>query len=166
MPHISNELSTEWLNFANASLATRIRDTGQATEKVLSAVQAIAAQLDNKQELSALLSIKSEMAAPSEVLHLLQDILKHLGSQDELSQLIAPLYMALQFEDRTRQKLEGLLEIMAVWADVRNDDSITDEELATRLMQPVVSMEQQTILAKYFPDYVREEEVNEEMEFF
>ncbi len=166
MPHISNELPADWLNFANASLATRIRDTGQATTKVLNAVQAIATQLDNKQELTALLTIKSEIAAPSEVLHLLQDILKHLDSQDELSQLIAPLYMALQFEDRTRQKLEGLLEMMAVWADVRNDSVITDEDLAARLMQHVVSMEQQTIIAKYFPDYVHEEKVNEEMEFF
>ena len=166
MPHITTELSTDWLNFAKASLATRIRDTESATTKVVSAVQAIAAQLDNKQELAALLNVKSEIAAPSEVLHLLQGILKHLDSRDELSQLIAPLYMALQFEDRTRQKLEGLLEMMVVWADVRNDSVISDEDLAARLMQHVVSMEQQTIIAKYFPDYVHQEEVNEEMEFF
>lgn len=166
MPHINNELSTEWLNFASASLATRIHDTGQATGKVLNAVQAIAAQLENKQELTALLTIKSELVEPSEVLHLLRDVLKHLDTHDELSQLIAPLYMALQFEDRTRQKLEGLLEMMVVWADVRNDKVIADEDLAARLMQHVVSMEQQTIISKYFPNYVHEEEVNEEMEFF
>lgn len=166
MPHITTDLSADWLNFARASLATRIRDTEHATTKVLSAVQAIATQLDNKQELTALLTIKSDSAVPSEILPLLQDILKHLDSQDELSQLIAPLYMALQFEDRTRQKLEGLLDMMIVWADVRNDDVITDEELAARLMRHVVSMEQQVILAKYFPDYIKGEDVNEEMEFF
>lgn len=166
MPHITNELSADWLAFSRASLATRIRDTEHATKKVVSAVQAIAIQLDNRQELSELLDIKSDDAMPSEILPLLQDILKHLDTQDELSQLIAPLYMALQFEDRTRQKLEGLLDIMAVWADVRNDDTVTDEELAARLMQYVVSMEQQAILAKYFPEHVQVEEVNDEMEFF
>ncbi len=166
MPHITTELSTDWLNFARASLGTRIRDTEHATTKVLSAVQAIASQLDNKQELTALLTIKSDDAVPSEILPLLQDILKHLDSQDELSQLIAPLYMALQFEDRTRQKLEGLQEIMTVWTEVRNDDAISDEALAGRLKQHVVSMEQQTILAKYFPDFIQVEDVNEEMEFF
>ncbi len=166
MSHITNELSADWLNFAKASLATRIQDTEQSTAKVLNAVQAIAAQLDNKQELAALLTISSDRTVPSEVLPLLQDILKHLDSQDELSQLIAPLYMALQFEDRTRQKLEGLLAIMAVWVEVRNDDVINDEALAARLMQHVVSMEQQAILAKYFPDCIQVEDVNEEMEFF
>jgi len=166
MSHITTELSTDWLNFARASLATRICDTEHATTKVLSAVQAIAAQLDNKQELATLLTLKSDHAVPSEILPLLQDILKHLDSQDELSQLIAPLYMTLQFEDRTRQKLEGMLEIMAVWADVRSDDAIGDEALAARLMKHVISMEQQTILAKYFPEHVQLEEVKEEMEFF
>ncbi len=166
MPHITTELSADWLNFARASLATRIRDTEYATKKVLNAVQAIATQLDNKQELSALLTIKSDDAVSSEIMPLLQDILKHLDSQDELSQLIAPLYMALQFEDRTRQKLEGLLEMMAVWAEVRNDASISDEQLAARLKQHIVSMEQQAILAKYFPDHIQLEQVNDEMEFF
>jgi len=166
MPHITSELSSDWLNFARASLGTRIRDTEIATTKVLNAVQAIATQLDNKQELSALLSIKSDDAVPSEILPLLQGILKHLDSRDELSQLIAPLYMALQFEDRTRQKLEGLLEIMTVWTDVRNDDAISDEALAGRLKQHVVSMEQQAILARYFPDHIQVEDVNEKMEFF
>jgi len=166
MPHITNELSADWLNFARASLATRIRDTEHATTKVLSAVQAIAAQLDNKQELTALLTIEIDDAVSSEILPLLQNILKHLDSHDELSQLIAPLYMALQFEDRTRQKLEGMLEMMAVWADVRSDDVITDEDLSGQLMQHVVSMEQRTILANYFPDHVQLEEVNEEMELF
>ena len=166
MSHITNELSADWLNFAKASLATRIQDTEQSTAKVLNAVQAIAAQLDNKQELAALLTISSDRTVPSEVLPLLQDILKHLDSQGELSRLIAPLYMALQFEDRTRQKLEGLLAIMAVWAEVRNDEAISDEALAAMLMQHVVSMEQQAILAKYFPDSIQAEEVNEEMEFF
>lgn len=166
MPHITTELSTDWLNFARASLGTRIRDTEIATKKVLNAVQAIATQLDNKQELSALLSIKSDEAMPSEILPLLQGVLKQLDSRDELSQLIAPLYMALQFEDRTRQKLEGLLEIMAVWADVRNDDEISDEALAGRLKQHIVSMEQQAILARHFPAHIQVEEVNEEMEFF
>jgi len=166
MPHITTELSTDWLNFARVSLATRIRDAENATTKVLSAVQAIAMQLDNKQELTALLTIKSDEAVPSEILPLLQDVLKHLDSQDELSQLIAPLYMALQFEDRTRQKLEGLLEIMTVWADVRNNDSIADEELAASLIKYVVSMEQREILAKYFPDYIQVEKPNDEMEFF
>ncbi len=166
MPHITDELATDWLNFAGASLGTRIRDTEIATKKVLNAVQAIATQLDNKQELSALLSIKSDEAMPSEILPLLQGVLKQLDSRDELSQLIAPLYMALQFEDRTRQKLEGLLEIMAVWADVRNDETISDEALAGRLKQHIVSMEQQAILARHFPAYIQVEEVNEEMEFF
>jgi len=166
MLHITSELSTDWLNFARASLGTRIRDTEIATGKVLNAVQAIATQLDTKQELSALLSIKSDDAVSSEILPLLQGILKHLDSRDELSQLIAPLYMALQFEDRTRQKLEGLLEIMAVWTQVRNDDDISDETLAGRLKQHVVSMEQQAVLARYFPDYIQVEEVNEEMAFF
>jgi len=166
MPHITTELPADWLKFANASLATRIKDTEHSTTKVLNAVQAIATQLDNKQELAALLTIRGDTTVPSEVLPLLQNILKHLDSQDELSQLIAPLYMALQFEDRTRQKLEGLLAIMSVWADVRNDDTVSDEDLAARLMQHVVSMEQQTILAKYFPDSIQAEDVNEEMEFF
>jgi arginine/lysine/ornithine decarboxylase len=166
MSHISTELSADWLNFARASLATRIKDTGQATTKVLNAVQAIATQLDTKQELTVLLTLKTDRAIPSEVIPLLQDILRHLDSQDELSQLIAPLYMALQFEDRTRQKLESLLEVMAVWAEVRNDDAANDEALAARLMPHVVSMEQQAILAKYFPDYIQVEEVNDEMEFF
>jgi len=53
-----------------------------------------------------------------------------------------------------------------VWVDVRNDNAISDEALAARLMQHVVSMEQQMIIAKYFPDYVHEEEVNEEMALF
>ena len=166
MPHITTELSSGWLDFANASLATRIRDTEQATTKVLNAVQAIATQLEDKQELTALLTIKSDEAVPAEVLPLLRDVLAHLDSHDELSQLIAPLYMALQFEDRTRQKLEGLLAIMSVWADARNNDAITDDELAASLMEHVVSMEQQAILAKYFPDAVQVEEVNDEMEFF
>lgn len=166
MLHITTELSSDWLNFARASLGTRIRDTEHATTKVLTAVQAIAVQLDNKQELTALLTIKSDDAMPSEIMPLLQDILKHLDSQDELSQLIAPLYMALQFEDRTRQKLEGLLDIMSVWAEVRNDGDISDEVLAARLKQHVVSMEQQVILAKYFPAFIQIEEVNEEVEFF
>ncbi len=166
MPHISTELSTEWLNYARASLGARIEDTEHITAKVLTAVQAIATQLDEKQELQALLNFKSNEAVPSEILPLLQNLLKHLDSQDTLSQLIAPLYTSLQFEDRTRQKLEGLLEIMSIWAKVRNTESMSDKDLATAVMEPIVSLEQQEILAKYFPDYIQIEEADDEIELF
>ena len=166
MPHITTELSTEWLDFAEASLATRMQDAEEVTAKVLTAVQGIASQLEDKQTFESLLAIKSEVAMPSDVLPLLQDVIKHLDSQDKLSQLIVPLYTVLQFEDRTRQKMEGLLGVMTIWSEVRNDNSITNEELAAALMEHVVSMEQQIVLAKYFPDHIQVEAVNDELELF
>lgn len=166
MPHITTDLASDWVNFAKASMASRIADTEQVTAKVLKAVQAIATELDDKEQLEALLTIKSDEALSSDVLPMLQDLLKHLSSQDELTQLIAPLYTSLQFEDRTRQKLEGLLGIMSVWADVRNDNSITDEDIATEFMKHVVTAEQQSILATYFPEHIQVEEESDELEFF
>lgn len=166
MSHITTELSTDWLNFAKASLATRMQDAEEVTVKVLKAVHGISSQLEDKQAFKSLLAIKSEVARPSDVLPLLQDVIKHLDSQDKLSQLIVPLYTVLQFEDRTRQKMEGLLGVMTIWSEVRNDNSITDKELAAALMEHVVSMEQQTVLAKYFPDHIQIEAVNDELELF
>ena len=166
MPHITDELSTEWLNFVKASLVSRIRDAETVTQKVLGAVQTLAHQLENKDAFDSLLALKSEVALPSDVLPMLQNVLKHLGQHDELSQLIAPLYTVLQFEDRTRQKMEGLIGVMDMWAQVRNDDSISDEAIATGLMTHVVSMDQQEILAKHFPDYITVEEVSDELELF
>ncbi len=166
MSYISPQLSQEWLAFADASLASRIKDAEQVTAKVLAAVQTIAGQLDDKQELDTLLSIKNEQALPSEILPLLQNVLDHLSAQDELSQLIAPLYTTLQFEDRTRQKLEGLLAMMAVWAEVRAQETLSDSELASKLMAHVVCAEQQSILAKYFPDDIPPEQPADEIEFF
>ena len=166
MSHITTELSSEWLNFARASLATRIHDAEKVTEKVLKAVYGIASHLEDKQAFESLLAIESEVATPSDVLPLLHDVIKHLGSQDKLSQLIVPLYTVLQFEDRTRQKMEGLIEVMTIWPKVRSNNSITDKDLADDLMEHVISMEQQAVLAKYFPDYVQVEEVNNELELF
>lgn len=166
MAIITTELAQDWTRFAEASLATRISDTQQVTAKVLNAVHAIATQLEDKTELESLLAVEGEAAVPSEILPLLHDVLKHLNSQDELSQLIAPLYTALQFEDRTRQKLEGLVAMMTVWSQVREDDAVSDEDIASQLMQHVVAMEQQAILARYFPDYIQVEEVSDDVEFF
>lgn len=166
MSHITTELSTDWLNFVKASLGTRIQDAEEVTKKVLTAVQGLAMQLDDKEAFESLLAIKSEVAMPSEVLPMLQDVLEHLDSQDQLSQLIAPLYTVLQFEDRTRQKMEGLIGTMNMWAEVRSDDSISEEDMASGLMQHVVSMDQQAILAKYFPDHIQVEEVSDEVELF
>ena len=158
MDQHNNELAFDWLNYAKASLDSRIKHTGQATEKVLFAVQAISSQLNNKQDLDALISLKSDQTSTAEILHLLRDVLDHLDTQDELAQLIAPLFSALQFEDRTRQKLESILGILFIWAEVRNEENITDQDLSSRLMQHVVSLEQQAILAKYFPNYIQAEE--------
>ena len=159
------ELISDWLSYAKASLDSRIQQTGEATEKVLAAVQAISLQLDDKKDLGALMSLKSGQTSTAEILHLLRDVLDHLDAQDELAQLIAPLFSTLQFEDRTRQKLESILGILSIWAEVRNED-ITDQDLSSRLMQHVVSMEQQAILAKYFPDYIQEEEPEDDIDLF
>lgn len=159
-------LSKDWVNFARASLATRITDTEKSTQRVLIAIQRIAEQLDNKPQLEDLLHIENRQAIPATVLPILKDVLKTLDADDELKQLIGPLYTALQFEDRTRQKLEGLLEIMTVWSETRLDDAISDEVLASKLMEPVVSPEQQAILATYFPDYIQVEDSSDELEFF
>jgi hypothetical protein len=153
----NTKLATDWVNYAKASLDSQIQHTGEATNKVLNAVQTISSQLDNKQDLGALLSLKSGESSTDEILHVLQDVLDHLNTQNELAQLIAPLFSTLQFEDRTRQKLESILGMLSIWAEVRNDVDITDEVLSSRLMQHVVSMEQQVILAKYFPDFIQEE---------
>ena len=150
MDQNNTELASDWVNFAKASLDSRIQHTGQATEKVLVAVQAISSQLDDKQDLGALLSLKSGQSSTAEILHVLRDVLDHLDTQNNLAQLIAPLFSALQFEDRTRQKLEGILGILSIWAEVRNED-ITDEVLSSRLMQHVVSLEQQAIPSEIFP---------------
>ena len=82
-----------------------------------------------------------------------------------LLNLLHLFFSTLQFEDRTRQKLESILGILSIWAEVRNED-ITDQDLSSRLMQHVVSMEQQAILAKYFPDYIQEEEPEEDIDLF
>ncbi len=167
MDKLNAELASDWVNYAKASLETRIRDTEQSTRQVLSAVQAIAAQLNDKHNLEPLLALKSDQAKPAEILALLHELLEHLDSQDALAQLIAPLFTALQFEDRTKQKLEGVLHILSVWTDVRSDDSITDEDLSSRLMQHVVTREQRAILAKFFPEYIEAEENEEdEIELF
>ncbi len=169
MDQLNAELANDWVGYANASLETRIRDTEQSTRQVLSAVQAIAAQLNDKHNLEALLALKSDLAEPAEILGLLHDLLEHLDSQDALSQLIAPLYTALQFEDRTRQKLEGMLRMLSVWANVRSDAAITDEDLSSQLMQHVVTSEQKAILSKFFPEYIEIETDAEEedlIEFF
>jgi len=158
MDQNNTELATDWVNYAKASLDSRIQHTGEATEKVLSAVQVISSQLDDKRGLGALISLKSDQVSTAKILHVLRDVLDHLDTQDALAQLIAPLFSALQFEDRTRQKLESILGMLLIWAEVRNDDEITDEVLSSRLIQHVVSMEQQAILAKYFPEYILEEE--------
>ena len=165
MEQHNTEITSDWLNYAKASLDSRIQHTGEATEKVLAAVQAISLQLDDKKDLGALMSLKSGQTSTAEILHLLRDVLDHLDAQDELAQLIAPLFSTLQFEDRTRQKLESILGILSIWAEVRNED-ITDQDLSSRLMQHVVSMEQQAILAKYFPDYIQEEEPEEDIDLF
>jgi tRNA splicing ligase len=165
MDQHNTELTSDWLNYAKASLDSRIQHTGEATEKVLAAVQAISLQLDDKKDLGALMSLKSGQTSTAEILHLLRDVLDHLDAQDELAQLIAPLFSTLQFEDRTRQKLESILGILSIWAEVRNED-ITDQDLSSRLMQHVVSMEQQAILAKYFPDYIQEEEIEDDIDLF
>jgi len=156
MDQRNTELALDWLNYAQASLDSRIQHAGQATEKVLVAVQAISSQLNDKQDLGALISLRSDQASTAEILHLLRDVLDHLDTQNDLAQLISPLFSTLQFEDRTRQKLESILGILSIWAEVRNED-ITDKVLSARLMQHVVSLEQQAILAKYFPDYVQAE---------
>jgi hypothetical protein len=161
MDQNNTELAFDWVNFAKASLGSRIQHTGQATEQVLVAVQAISSQLDDKKDLGALLSLKSGESSTADILHVLRDVLDHLDTQNNLAQLIAPLFSALQFEDRTRQKLESILGILSIWAEVRNED-ITDEVLSSRLMQHVVSLEQQAILAKYFPDYIQEEVENDD----
>lgn len=166
MPHITSELSNEWLNFARASLASRIQDAQNVTAKVLTAVQNLTTQLEDKQAFESLLAIEKEVATPSDVLPLLQDVIKYLDSQDKLTRLIVPLYTVLQFEDRTRQKMEGLLEVMTLWSKVRNDKSISDQELADTLMGHVVSMEQQEVLARYFPEHIKVEAVNNELELF
>lgn len=167
MDHNNTQLTSDWVNYAKASLNSRIQHTGQATETVLNAVQAISSQLDNKSDFGALLSLKSGQSSTAEILYVLRDVLDHLDVQDNLAQLIAPLFSALQFEDRTRQKLENILGMLSIWAEVRNDNEITDEVLSSRLMQHVVSMEQQAILAKYFPDYIQEEvETDDEIDLF
>lgn len=157
MDHNNTQLASDWVNYAKASLDSRIQHTGQATEAVLNAVQAISSQLDYKKDFGALLSLKSGQSSADEILYVLRDVLDHLDVQDKLAQLIAPLFSALQFEDRTRQKLESIIGILPIWTEVRNDNEITNEVLSSRLMQQVVSMEQQVILAKYFPDYIKEE---------
>ena len=87
------ELISDWLSYAKASLDSRIQQTGEATEKVLAAVQAISLQLDDKKDLGALMSLKSGQTSTAEILHLLRDVLDHLDAQDELAQLIAPLFL-------------------------------------------------------------------------
>jgi len=166
MGHISTELASDWVNYANASLTTRIRDAEKSTIQVLIAIQSIAIQLNEKQELGALLSLQAEQSTPSQILLLLQEVLDHLGSHDALAQLIAPLFMALQFEDRTRQKLEGILNILSVWAEVRTTEAISEVELSARLMQHIVTMEQQKILADYFPNQIKVEDDNNGCSFF
>lgn len=165
MDQNNTELASDWVNYAKASLDSRIQHTGEATEKVLSAVQAISSQLDDKRDLGALMSLKSDQVSTAEILHVLRDVLDHLDTHDDLAQLIAPLFSTLQFEDRTRQKLESILGMLSIWSKVRNDE-ITDEILSSRLMQYVVSMEQQAILAKYFPDYIQEEEEEDGIDLF
>ncbi len=56
--------------------------------------------------------------------------------------------------------------MMTVWSQVREDDAVSDEDIASQLMQHVVAMEQQAILARYFPDYIQVEEVSDDVEFF
>jgi len=166
MPHISPELASDWLSFSKESLNSRIQDTEQVTEKVLNAVQTIATHLDHKQELDELLSVKSDGVTPEKIIPMLHDVLKNLDSHDSLSQFIVPLYTALQFEDRSRQKLNGLLDILSVWATVRNDESITNEDIAEKLMTHTVTREQKIILSKYFPNTIQVEDENDDMVFF
>ena len=165
MPHISKELASDWVDFVKASLETRIEDTKISTEKVLSAVQTIAVQLSGEADLKNVLSLKADQATPAEIMKVLQDILDRLDNHDALAQLIAPLFMALQFEDRTRQKLEGILEVTAIWADMRNKD-MSEEEIAMQLKAHVVTMDQQVILAKHFPDHIQAEDDAESIDLF
>jgi len=158
----ASTLDTDYVAFARASLATRIEAAAESIGSVLEAVQEIALQFNDSEELRTLKELQKSDATPSKILNLLRDVLKHLDSKDALAQLIAPLFSTLQFEDRSRQKLETIGNILQVWSETRHDDSLDDEALANLLKVQVISMEQQEILAKYFPDYIVAEEKDDE----
>jgi len=155
-------LDTDYVAFARNSLATRIDAAAESIGSVLQAVQEIALQFDDSEELLALKELQQSDATPTKILDLLRDVLKHLDSKDALAQLIAPLFSTLQFEDRSRQKLETIGNVLQVWSETRRDESIDDEALANLLKAEVISMEHQEVLAKYFPDYIVVEEEPEE----
>ncbi|MBL7002502.1 MAG: hypothetical protein ISR69_00570 [Gammaproteobacteria bacterium] len=166
MSNDKSELANNWVEYAKASLETRIADTAKSTRQVLQAVQIIAEQMDDKKESEAFLSIKGDKATSDELISVLQGILSQLDKKSDLAQLIAPLFMALQFEDRTRQKLEGLLGIFGVWSEVR-DVEYSDHEIAEKIMQHIATMEQQTILSQYFPEHIKVEDENlDDISFF
>ncbi len=152
-----NELTVDWLSFVEASLNSRIEHTAEMTGKVLQSVLEISSELSDKQELKALNSLNNQESNSEDVLSVLHELMEHLDVQGELAKLIAPLFSTLQFEDRTRQKLESILAMLSIWLEARNQP-ISDQALSSRLMEHVVCMEQQAILAKYFPDFIQAEE--------
>jgi len=154
MQETKTELYHDWLTFAKASIQTRIDHTSESTATVLKSIQDILQELDNKEGTEVLLELKVNESTSSEIIPLLKDVLEHLDSNDALTQLIFPLFSVLQFEDRTRQKLESILGMLTTWTEV-SEQSITKEDLAQRLMKDVISMEQQDILHQYFPEYIQ-----------
>lgn len=155
MAQINIELAKDWVNYAQASLQSRIDYTAESTAKVLASIQEISAELEDKTAIQPLIDLKADESTSREVLTTLKDVLAQLDVHDSLAQLIYPLFSALQFEDRTRQKLESIMGILTTWSQLIAEEPISNGELAKRLMTHVVAAEQQEILSRHFPEHIR-----------
>lgn len=154
MEPVKIELANDWVSYAKASLQTRIDYTSDTTARVLTSIQEISSQLEDKSGLEALLNLKADDSTSTEVLAALKEVLDKIDTHDTLAQLIYPLFTTLQFEDRTRQKLESIMGMLDTWVEMITENNITEEVLANRLEAHVISAEQQEILARHLPDHI------------
>ncbi|MCB1724849.1 MAG: hypothetical protein H6959_09970 [Chromatiaceae bacterium] len=148
------QLAGDWLNYAKASLGSRAAHMEEVTAVILASVRRIAIELEDKSALAPLLELEGERIATAQLLESFGLVLEQLDKHDALAQLIYPLFATLQFEDRTRQKLDTIIHVLQTWADTVESRHVEHAALSQRLMSGVIAMEQQAILARYFPEHI------------
>jgi hypothetical protein len=138
----------------------RISSMSDDTVKALGEVRGMIKQKEESSRIIGAVSVRSLVLA-----------LKQINKEhQDIRDVIGPLIMTLQFQDRVRQQMENLGKMLRIWLAHRQENNPkTEEELAafgTLLGAPTTTDEERSVLTKVFPGTTFASKLQSDDDFF
>lgn len=101
-------------------------------------------------------------------------LINKVKSNVDISDVLKPAIVTLQFQDRIRQNIENLNKITEIWLQTHNEiaennNTFNEEErnaFGQRLIDAMVMTEEREVIEKYFPDLEGSENDDDEILLF